>query len=99
MESFERYRGKSVLVGITYLGHDGTPLREEAFLGRIVGYRASGCFVVERPDGSEVELPPKVEAAEPGEYRLRATGEVVVDPDYLASWTAKAPLSRGGKGG
>jgi hypothetical protein len=28
--------------------------------------------------------------AEPGEYRLASTGEVVMDPDLLANWTVTA---------
>ncbi|MBN7463153.1 hypothetical protein I3U64_23750, partial [Mycobacteroides abscessus subsp. abscessus] len=35
-------------------------------------------------------LPPAPESfspAAPGEYRLRSTGEVITDPDYLATWT------------
>jgi hypothetical protein len=26
-----------------------------------------------------------------GEYRLKSTGEVVVNPDYVASWTITEP--------
>jgi len=34
-------------------------------------------------------LPPDLRSLKPapaGEYRLRATGEIVRDPDYLATW-------------
>ena len=40
--------------------------------------------------GEEEWLPPHLEAyqeAAEGEYRLRSTGEVVVDPDWLCTWT------------
>jgi hypothetical protein len=51
-----------------------------------------------RLHGSEEEftLPPILEAfepAEPGEYRLRSTGEVVVDPDVLAKFRISAPAT------
>jgi len=39
-------------------------------------------------------LPPDLRAfqdAPPGEYRLRSTGEVVVDPDFISSWTINRP--------
>lgn len=39
-------------------------------------------------------LPPDVgpfQDAKPGEYKLRSTGEVVVDPDLLATWTVNNP--------
>ncbi|HEV2489437.1 MAG TPA: hypothetical protein VGT03_06495 [Candidatus Acidoferrales bacterium] len=45
-------------------------------------------------DGSEFTLPPDLrvlEPAPPGEYRLRSTGEVIVDPDYLCSYTVTRP--------
>jgi len=44
-------------------------------------------------------LPPEPEAYEPappGEYRLRSTGEVVVDPDYLTTWTVGSPADEDG---
>jgi hypothetical protein len=51
--------------------------------------------VIERADnGQRVSLPPQLQEAEPGEYRLRATGEVVVDPDYFARWTWKSNENR-----
>ena len=40
-------------------------------------------------DGEILGLPPDLSStriAPPGEYRLRSTGEVVVDPDYLTTW-------------
>jgi hypothetical protein len=38
-------------------------------------------------------LPPEPDAfdeAVPGEYRLRSTGEVVVNPAFTTSWTVEA---------
>ncbi|GAB5895435.1 hypothetical protein [Mycolicibacterium mageritense] len=45
---------------------------------------------IESPGGETFTLPPAPESfspAPPGEYRLRSTGEVVTDPDYLATRT------------
>ena len=43
--------------------------------------------MIERADtGVRVVLPPQLQVAAKGEYRLRTTGEVVCDPDYLATW-------------
>jgi len=39
--------------------------------------------------GPEGRIPPMLQEAEPGEYRLWSTGEVVVDPDYFARFTWK----------
>jgi hypothetical protein len=40
--------------------------------------------------GGTYRLPPDGRALEeacPGSYRLRSTGETVVDPDYTCTWT------------
>jgi len=40
------------------------------------------------------DLPPDprgIRVAKPGTYRLRSTGQEVVDPDYLATWTIVKP--------
>jgi hypothetical protein len=45
-------------------------------------------------NGEVYDLPPALEAisiAGPGTYTLRATGEAIKDPDFLASWTVTAP--------
>jgi hypothetical protein len=42
------------------------------------------------PDGRLFVLPDDpswIEKAPPGEYRLRSTGQVVTDPDYIAKLT------------
>jgi hypothetical protein len=31
--------------------------------------------------------------AEPGSYRVRQTGEVVENPDFIATWTVHQPVS------
>ena len=89
-----RYVGKRLLVGITYETPDGEFIRQEQFHGIIVE-AGEGGLVIERADnGQRVSLPPQLQEAEPGEYRLRATGEVVVDPDYFARWTWKSNENR-----
>jgi hypothetical protein len=81
----ETFVGKRLLVGIRWTSK-GELAREEQFNGVIVEADEEG-LVVERADtGSRVVLPPQLQAAARGEYRLRATGEVVIDPDYLATW-------------
>ena len=49
----------------------------------------------ERQDtGDEFTLPADMSAltiAAEGEYRLKPSGDVVVDPDYLAVWTIQKP--------
>jgi hypothetical protein len=81
----EAYVGKRLLVGIRWTSN-GEVVRHEQFHGLIVEADHEG-LVIERADtGTRVVLPPQLQPASSGEYRLRATGEVVRDPDYLATW-------------
>jgi hypothetical protein len=47
-------------------------------------------FALAKPTGCRLTLE-AFEAAPPGEYRLRSSGEVVVNPDYITSWVVEAP--------
>jgi hypothetical protein len=81
----EAFVGKRLLVGIRWTS-GGEVVRQEQFHGLIVEADHEG-IVIERADtGSRVVLPPQLKAAPSGEYRLRSTGEVVPNPDYLATW-------------
>jgi hypothetical protein len=49
---------------------------------------------IERDDASPFQLPPVPSAyyvAEVGEYRLRSTGELVVNPDFVTTWKVVRP--------
>ncbi len=77
--------GKRLLVGVRWRSK-GEIVREEQFHGLIIEADVDG-IVVERSDtGARVVLPPQLSAAAKGEYKLRSTGEVVSNPDYLATW-------------
>ena len=90
------YIGKRLLVGITYETQEGDFIRQDQFHGLIVE-AGHGGVVIERADtGERVSLPPQLQQAEPGEYRLRSTGEIVIDPDYFARWTWKEPPDKKG---
>lgn len=81
----QAFIGKRLLVGIRWTSKDEI-VGEEQFHGLIVEADEEG-LVLERADtGSRVVLPPQIQAAPQGDYRLRATGEVVSHPDYLATW-------------
>jgi hypothetical protein len=91
--------GKYALVGITYLEPDGKTLKSKAqYHGRIVSADKDKGFAIEcagKWAGSMMGLPPVLSAfrpAKPGEYKLHATGEVVTDPDVLATWTITEPV-------
>jgi len=79
--------GKRVIIGITRRNHDETILAEEQFHG-IVTSMDDDVIHVRLPSGKDFTLPPAPETfqrAAPGHYRLRSTGEVVIDPDFTSS--------------
>jgi len=87
--------GKRVLVGITDLAPDGAVIRQRQFHGHAIRADRHGGIAVRLAGaraGEEVLLPPDTRAFRPaasGEYRLRQTGEVVVDPDFLGTWSVR----------
>jgi hypothetical protein len=87
-----QYIGKYVLIGITYQNFTGEYTRQEQMHGRIVDVCEKRGFLVDLKgvnDGRKYVLPPDMRSmkfAEPGEYTLRETNEVVSDPDLLCSW-------------
>jgi hypothetical protein len=89
--------GKHVLVGITFESSDGSETGRRQLHGTVVSARPGvGVLLALKgeADGQSYNLPPDLRAfrrAAPGEYRLRATGEVVSNPDFLATWTVVAP--------
>ncbi len=84
--------GKSLLVGITYLGDEDEVLSQLQFAGVVTA--VDPLVAIDRPGLDPFSLPAAVDAfdhAEPGDYRLRATGETVVNPDFITTWTVHTP--------
>lgn len=85
--------GKTLLVGVTYCTADDQVVRREQFHGVVISADPRQGIVLELDGarrGERHDLPPMTQVfqrARPGEYRLSATGEVVHDPDYLATYT------------
>ena len=89
--------GATVVIGVTHRGIN-TETHEQVF-GIVRSADATYGFEIEL-DGSRCGdtywLPPHIDSfvpAEPGEYRLRATGEIVVNPAFLATWTIEPPTA------
>jgi hypothetical protein len=62
--------------------------------GDVVRADRQGIVVRLRGSGEDFELPPdpsQFHEAPRGRYRLRSTGEAVIDPDYTTTWTLKEP--------
>jgi hypothetical protein len=92
-EKARRLLGAHVLIGKTYVGADDVVEEEIQFHGVLESADQQQGLAIRRHDSDEIEwLPPDLRPfrkAPPGEYRLRSTGEVVVDPDYTATWTIR----------
>lgn len=89
------YIGKTVLIGVTYLDHEEKVTARHQWHGVITEIsNARGIVVALKDVLKPCAMPPDLsllQPAEPGKYRLRDTGEVVVDPDFVTVWSCKAP--------
>jgi hypothetical protein len=83
--------GKHLLVGLTHRSLDDQVMSIEQFHGIIDRVNLQEGLVLNLyGTGKERSLPPdlsRLERADPGQYRLKTTGEVVADPDFTLMWT------------
>jgi len=90
----EAYLGKLLLIGLSILDEDDVLLERFETYGPIVVADAQQ-IVIEKADGSgRYAIPPvydSLEEAEPGDYRLRSSGETVSNPDFTASFDIICP--------
>jgi hypothetical protein len=95
--SHDEYIGKRLLIGITFVDADDVVLEQFQTHGIITSINDRDGVTIEQANGAGIfYLPPDVEnlhEAAAGEYKLRATGEIVVDPDYLTTWTVETAKS------
>lgn len=91
----DEYIGRSLLVGINHTGPErGLRSQEQLFGTIMVVDFDEGILVSCEPGGRTFVLPGDpcwVEKAPPGEYRLRSTGQVVTNPDYVTEVTIEQP--------
>ena len=100
MPDWNELIGKTVLVGLTFADADGDVRERVQRHGVIetadpeegIGIRL---LAPGQPWDRELyRVPPDLQAfkeAPPGAYRLRSTGETVVDPDFTSTWEIRAP--------
>jgi hypothetical protein len=85
--------GKVLLVGITNVGDDGSVINQQQLFGRVLSTHPQNGILLSllgQRTGEKFNLPPdtrSINAAGLGEYRLRSTGEVLVNPDYTATFS------------
>ena len=88
--TFESIIGKTIIVGITYIGKEENVIKMSQYVGKIIEADENQGIVIEEKNSKEIlAIPPQlssIEIAKPGEYKLKSTGEIVVDPDLLSTW-------------
>ena len=89
--------GKHLLVGVTVLGPNDEVVEQREYHGWIELAEEGRGIAIRRNDTATLEwLPPDLEAlqpAAPGTYTLRSSGEVVIDPDLVTTWTVVSSSS------
>ena len=90
--------GKYVIAAFIHVLPDGTVRERSQVHGVIVDAEPSTGFVLSlrgKRLGETMTLPPNASAfirADSGNYRLKSTNELVIDPDYTSLWTVTEQL-------
>jgi len=90
LPEYDEYVGKHLLVSLTYVDVTGVVDHKVQFHGIITRINEAIIAVQRQDTDEEFTLPADLSAlkvAAKGEYRLKPSGGVVVNPDYLAVWT------------
>ena len=91
--SFSDLIGKTILIGLTYYTADNIFIEQKQHWGTVIEANATQ-ILVKLNNGEIFTLPPDLSStniAPPGEYRLRSTGEIIMNPDYLTTWNINRP--------
>ena|SRR5262249_12849583 len=93
--TLEELAGKTVLIGISQVSHDGRLISQQQHVGT---FRSMDQVIhVTLRNGEDFTLPPDFSAFQrpkPDIYRLRSTGEEVRNPDFVVSWTVVAQAAK-----
>lgn len=93
MTDAEDLMGKTVLIGLTHCEANGDLIGHEQMFGTVKAINDKN-IEIELDDGKLYYLPPDTRPfhiADKGEYRLRSTGKVVIDPDYICTYSITKP--------
>ena len=85
----EYLQGKVFLIGLTFIDKEGELIEQYQTYGTVSELTNEGLIIIIRKDDTIFQMPfdkDTINKAENGEYRLRATKEVVINPDYIMTW-------------
>jgi hypothetical protein len=90
------YVGKYILVGVTYFDHFGKEIEKIQMHGVVRSASPKGIEIALEGvrKGESWVMPPTLDSislANPGTYKLHATGETIEDPDLLSTWSVTKP--------
>ena len=89
--TFDDLIGKVILIGVTYVDQEDNLLDRKQWWGIVESASSDmGIRVALKNSPDPCVLPPDLNAvrrAPPGEYRLKESGEIIKDPDFLTTWT------------
>jgi hypothetical protein len=89
-EQLQEYlKGKTFLIGLTFVNKNGVLIEQYQTHGTVVELTNHGLFKIKRKDDSIFQMPydrDTIKKADKGEYREKATGEIVKDPDFIMTW-------------
>lgn len=95
--------GQMVLVGLAYFDEGSEePFDQQQLFGRVVHADEHEGILLSLEGmraGEQFKLPPDTRAfraAQPGDYRLQTTGEVVVNPDFTVTFSIQKKLKSSG---
>ncbi len=83
-------KGKVFLIGLTFIDEDEKLVEQYQSSGTVGELTDNGFLKFNRNDGSVFQLPYDKEAineAAEGEYKEKATGNIIINPDYITTWT------------
>ena len=99
LSEYDGYVGKHLLMSLTYLDGTGAMSQKVQLHGIITRINEAIIAVNLQDTGEEFTLPADMSAltaAPEGEYRLKPSGDIVVDPDYLVVYTIGEPEAEEG---
>lgn len=98
-EQVQKFLNKHIIIGITVYDHNENFIEQFQLHGDIVRISLKEGIVVKLSNSDEsYTLPPDLSSiveAPIGEYRFRSSGEVVINPDYMTTWTIHKPKPKG----
>ena len=84
------FRGKVFLIGLTFIDQDEIVIDQYQTSGVVDELTYKGFFKFNRSNGLEFQLPydsKTIRTALEGEYSEKSTGNIIINPDYITTWT------------